>query len=64
MTADEMMEDRFPKATKRVMEKTPQLEKHYEKVKGLERIKAYLESDRRRKFSDGIFRHYPELDDQ
>ncbi|EXJ90426.1 glutathione S-transferase [Capronia coronata CBS 617.96] len=36
----------------------------YERVKGLEPIKAYLASDRRLKYSMGIYRHYPELDDQ
>ncbi|KAL6244351.1 hypothetical protein RBB50_008593 [Rhinocladiella similis] len=36
----------------------------YERVKGLDKIKAYLESDRRLKYSQGIYRHYPELDDE
>ncbi|GAC73649.1 hypothetical protein PANT_9d00199 [Moesziomyces antarcticus T-34] len=27
-------------------------------------LKHYLESDRRRRYSNGIFRHYPELDDE
>jgi glutathione S-transferase len=27
-------------------------------------LKAYLESDRRKPYSNGIFRHYPELDRQ
>lgn len=36
----------------------------YDRVKGLEKIKAYLESDRRMKYSMGIYRHYPELDDE
>ncbi|KAJ9502257.1 hypothetical protein LTR99_001105 [Exophiala xenobiotica] len=34
----------------------------YQRVKGLERIKAYLESDRRMKYGLGIYRYYPELD--
>lgn len=34
------------------------------RVKGLKNIKAYLESDRRQKYSMGIYRYYPELDDQ
>lgn len=36
----------------------------YERVKAAPRIKAYLESDRRQQYSMGIFRHYPELDEQ
>jgi len=34
----------------------------YERVKERENIKAYLGSERRTKFSMGIYRHYPELD--
>jgi hypothetical protein len=34
----------------------------YEAVKGRPRIKAYLASDRRQKYSMGIFRYYEELD--
>ena len=36
----------------------------YGRVKGRERIKAYLESERRQEFSLGIYRHYPELDEE
>ncbi|KAH9886385.1 glutathione S-transferase domain-containing protein [Xylariomycetidae sp. FL2044] len=36
----------------------------YEAVKERPRIKAYLESDRRQKYSMGIYRYYPELDTQ
>jgi len=54
----------FPKASARVLKECPALEKHYELVKGTERIKEYLASERRRKYSKGMFRHYPELDDQ
>lgn len=36
----------------------------YDRVKNKDRIKAYLESDRRQKYSKGIWRHYPELDDE
>ncbi|KAK4934813.1 hypothetical protein LTR10_024006 [Elasticomyces elasticus] len=36
----------------------------HERVKGLEKVKAYLESDRRPKYSEGIYRHYPELDEE
>lgn len=35
----------------------------YERVGGLERIKKYLESERRQAYSDGVWRHYPELDE-
>ena len=34
----------------------------YERVKARPKVKAYLESDRRQKYSEGIYRHYPELD--
>ena len=34
----------------------------YEAVKEQPRIKAYLASERRLKYSHGVFRHYPELD--
>lgn len=41
----------------------PKLFKLYEKLAAHQRIVAYLNSDRRTPFSkDGIFRHYPELD--
>lgn len=36
----------------------------HERVKGLKNVKAYLDSDRRQKYSMGIYRHYPELDDK
>lgn len=34
----------------------------YQAVKQVPNIKAYLESERRLKYSNGIYRHYPELD--
>jgi glutathione S-transferase len=37
--------------------------KLWEAVKNRPRIKEYLASDRRQKYSQGIYRHYPELDD-
>ncbi|KAM3552618.1 hypothetical protein MY1884_007109 [Beauveria asiatica] len=37
--------------------------KLYEAVKERPNIKSYLASDRRAKYSDGIYRHYPELED-
>jgi glutathione S-transferase len=36
----------------------------YDRVKALPNIKAYLDSDRRLKYGLGIYRYYPELDDQ
>jgi glutathione S-transferase len=36
----------------------------YERVRGREKIKAYLESERRQSYGMGIYRHYPELDDE
>lgn len=36
----------------------------YDRVKGLDKVKAYLASDRRLEYSNGIYRHYPELDDE
>jgi glutathione S-transferase len=35
----------------------------YERVKGREKIRKYLESERRQGYGMGIYRHYPELDD-
>jgi glutathione S-transferase len=50
------------------MEKTlpqyPLIADLYERVKEAPRIKAYLESNKRQKYSMGIFRHYPELDEE
>lgn len=34
----------------------------YEAVKERPKIKAYLESNRRQKYGNGIYRHYEELD--
>jgi hypothetical protein len=34
------------------------------RVKNLPKIKAYLESDRRLAFGNGLFRSYPELDQE
>lgn len=36
----------------------------YDRVKSLDRVKAYLESDRRPKYGMGIYRHYEELDEE
>jgi len=54
----------FPKAMEK-LKKSGEYEKLfalYERVKGREKIKEYLGSERRMKFSNGIYRHYPELD--
>ncbi|KAI5795078.1 glutathione S-transferase [Geopyxis carbonaria] len=52
----------FPKATARELEKCGKLAAHYESVKARPNIKAYLESERRQKYGNGIFRYYEELD--
>lgn len=54
----------FPKCMKRL-----EGGGEYENVFKLDReireeLKGYLESDRRRQYSNGVFRHYPELDDE
>lgn len=56
----------FPKCLKR-MKESGEYDKVFalhERVQGLDNIKAYLASDRRQKYNMGIYRHYPELDDQ
>ena len=35
----------------------------YDAVKERPNIKAYLESDRRQKYGDGIWRYYPEFEE-
>ncbi|KAK4504515.1 hypothetical protein PRZ48_005431 [Zasmidium cellare] len=54
----------FPKAFQRAEEsgKYDLVFKLYKAVHNRPRIKAYLESERRRKYGNGIYRHYPELD--
>jgi len=53
----------FPKATGRVLKDAPKLAALRDRVAGLAKVKAYLESPRRIPFNEqGIFRHYPELD--
>jgi glutathione S-transferase len=55
----------FPRAAKRVLAEMPHVTALAERVADCARIKAYLSSDRRVPFNtSGIFRHYPELDDQ
>ena len=54
----------FPKAVKRMRESGDHEEvfAFYERIKGLDAIEKYLESERRFKYSHGIYRYYPELD--
>jgi glutathione S-transferase len=54
----------FPKGFARVGESTPAILGLRDRVAERPRIAAYLESDRRIPFNqDGVFRYYPELDD-
>jgi glutathione S-transferase len=54
----------FPRAFERSTEERPRLLALRERVRVRPRIDAYLRSERRLAFNeDGIFRHYPELDD-
>lgn len=54
----------FPNAMARVEYDTPRVTLLHERVRDLPEIAAYLGSDRRIPLNeDGIFRHYPELDD-
>lgn len=53
----------FPKATKRMLRKTPLVAALHEGVPRNKRLAAYLASERRIPFNEqGIFRRYPELD--
>lgn len=52
----------FPRAMARVEPQVPRVAALAEAVAVRPRIAAYLASDRRLPFSDGIFRRYPELD--
>ena len=53
----------FPRATARVRDDYPRVFALHARVRERPKIKAYLESSRRKPFSSGLFRHYPELDD-
>jgi glutathione S-transferase len=54
----------FPRAMRRLEKKHPRIVAHHDKVAARPRIAAYLASDRRIPFNEqGIFRHYPELDE-
>ena len=53
----------FPNAMARLARRIPLLRRLRDEVTRQPRIAAYLESDRRLSFNEqGIFRHYPELD--
>lgn len=54
----------FPRAMRRLRPELPQLAALAARIAGRPRIAAYLRSPRRLAFNeDGIFRHYPALDD-
>lgn len=53
----------FPKRMKALGGDYPRVRKLHAAVAGLPELQDYLSSDRRIAFSDGIFRHYPEIDD-
>ena len=54
----------FPKAMKRIEREVPRVVAVHDTVATRKRIRKYLASPRRIPFNeDGIFRHYPELDD-
>jgi glutathione S-transferase len=52
----------FPRRMATVTRDTPRIMALRDAVAGLPELQVYLSSDRRLPFSDGIFRHYPELD--
>ncbi|KAE8352267.1 glutathione S-transferase [Aspergillus coremiiformis] len=55
----------FPRALARLetSARYPHVFALYEAVKNRPRIARYLASERRQKYSQGLYRHYPELDD-
>ena len=52
----------FPRGMKRLARSIPRVRALRDRVAALPELADYLASDRRFPFSDGIFRHYPELD--
>jgi len=52
----------FPKCMEEQKKKIPKVLALYDAVKNHEKISKYLASERRQKYSNGIFRYYPELD--
>lgn len=63
LTALSRLHFAFPKEMKARADDYPMLRAFYWGLKDNEKgLKEYLDSDRRLKFSNGVFRHYPELD--
>ncbi|WP_084396395.1 glutathione S-transferase [Henriciella aquimarina] len=58
----EGLDHAFPKAMKRLEGDYPKARALQARVRERPNIAAYLKSDRRQPFGEGIFRHYPELD--
>lgn len=54
----------FPKATANLADKYPLVAKLCDAVKERDNIKKYLATDRRQKYSNGIYRYYEELDQE
>jgi glutathione S-transferase len=52
----------FPERMAAVTRDCPKLLDLHERVSDLPELQAYFASDRRQRYGDGIFRHYPELD--
>jgi glutathione S-transferase len=52
----------FPRRMATVARKRPRVMALHDAVAALPELRDYLSSERRLPFSDGIFRHYPELD--
>lgn len=54
----------FPKCVSKLRDsgKYEKLFGLYERIKSRDKIKAYLNSDRRQQYGMGVYRHYPELD--
>jgi glutathione S-transferase len=52
----------FPRRMSTLAGQYPKIMRLYERVAALPELQAYLSSERRLPYSDGIFRHYPELD--
>ncbi|TIA86207.1 hypothetical protein E3P99_03747 [Wallemia hederae] len=52
----------FPKRMQTVLASYPHIKNFHQHIKADERIAAYLASERRLPYSDGVFRHYAELD--
>jgi len=52
----------YPKSLTELKGRAPKVFRLYDAVRNHEKIKAYLASERRQKYSNGVFKHYPELD--